>query len=352
MAIDRRQLLDAVRALDLPAGEYAVFGSGPLVVRDLRTGGDIDLVVIPELYERLKTSGWQVRVRDDGGETLALDDFDAMRRLEFPGYHGDIPALIAGAEWIDGVPFVSLDDLRVFKTAFGRAKDHVDLDLIDQATQTVRTGAPSAADVAHARAVLARHEERSKPPAAEPWHGTGWHVLAGIVTRPGPTFAAARRTVCWGTAYVVLLVSALLLCVAAPLHGGSAAWVLFAPVAAGIALVLALIVGRLAMAVAARAGGDGVPAAVSSQTGIVLGLCSLPEGVAALVAGDGPARTVVWLVLLPVGLGLLALLYARSLDVSYGRGLLAAIAGYLGAIAALILAGIVAVLAVTLVAGA
>lgn len=324
MSIDRRQLLDAVRALDLPAGEYAVFGSGPLVVRELRTGQDIDLLVTAELYERMRADGWQVRDHDDGGETLTWGDFDVMRTLEFPAYRGDVPALIAGAELIDGVPFVSLDDLRTFKTAYGRPKDHVDVDLIDQAQLAERDRAPTAAQVAHARAVLADHDERRQPPT--------------------------RSTSRWGAAYLVLLAAALLLCVSAPLHGRSAAWMLFAPVAAGIALGLAAIAGRLAYAVATRGSGDGDPAAVASRTGVVFGLCSLPDGVVTLFAGDGPARTYVWLVTVPVTLGLLGLLYARSLEVPYGRGVLAAVAGYAGAFAVLVLGGLLVILAGTLLA--
>ncbi|MGH3375329.1 MAG: hypothetical protein ACRDP6_11365, partial [Actinoallomurus sp.] len=216
MAIDRTRLLDAVRSLDLPADQYAVFGSGPLVVRGLRDGADIDLVVTHALYARLRdTQEWVVRPRDDGGETLARDDFDVMERLEFPRYVGDVPAMIAGAERIDGVPFVALPELRRFKAALNRPKDHVDLDLIDSALARERSPVPPHRTRSPSHAERERRREEAvrtlaQPPAGpEPdapvWRGNGWSLVAGVCARPRPTFAAARGTRFWGTAYLVLL---------------------------------------------------------------------------------------------------------------------------------------------------
>lgn len=37
--------LDELKALNLPAGQYAIFGSRPLAVRNLRDANDIDLIV-------------------------------------------------------------------------------------------------------------------------------------------------------------------------------------------------------------------------------------------------------------------------------------------------------------------
>ncbi|MPY81617.1 MAG: hypothetical protein GEV04_25275, partial [Actinophytocola sp.] len=120
MGIDRERLLDTVRGLALPDGQYAVFGSGPLVVRDLREGNDIDLLVTTELYERLRADGWSVHRKEDGGETLHRGDVEAMRTLELPGYRRDVPTLIASAEHIAGIPFVSLAELSHFKSAANR----------------------------------------------------------------------------------------------------------------------------------------------------------------------------------------------------------------------------------------
>ncbi|MQA78121.1 MAG: hypothetical protein GEV10_06535 [Streptosporangiales bacterium] len=335
MAIDRAQLLDSVRSLGLPDGEYVVFGSGPLVVRGLREGADIDLVVTPELYERLRADGWEARTRPDGGETLSRGDLDVMCRLDFPGYRRDARALIAKAERIDGVPFLRLDELRVFKVALGRPKDQVDLDLIDQAL--ARHGAPvTEARREQARAVLSRPPV-TRTPEAEPWLGNGLDFVVGMLTHPRRTAREARGATMWGTAYLLLLVDAILLCLAEPLrNGGSPAWLVFAPVAAGIALLIGTIVGRLALSLAASGGGHGEPSAAASQTNVVFGMFSIPQGVATLVFGDGTVANLISAVVLVVTLAVLSQLYAHSFDVSVGRGFAGALVGYLGAIAALI----------------
>jgi hypothetical protein len=43
-----------VKALDLPFGEYVVFGSGPLAAHGIRPTSDVDLFVTTMLYEKLK----------------------------------------------------------------------------------------------------------------------------------------------------------------------------------------------------------------------------------------------------------------------------------------------------------
>lgn len=347
MAIDRAQLLADLRALELPDGEYVVFGSGPLVVRGLREGADIDLVVTPELFERLRADGWEARTRPDGGETLSRGDLDVMCRLEFPGYRRDVRALIAKAEHIDGVPFLPLGELRVFKVALGRPKDHVDLDLIDRALAG-RDAPATEARREQARAVLSRPPV-TRAPQAEPWHGNGWDFVVGMLTHPGRTAREARGATMWGTAYLLMLIDAVMLCLAEPIHnGGSAAWLLFAPVAAGIALLIGAIVGRLALSLAVSGGGSGEPAAAASQTNVVFGMLSIPQGAATLVFGEGLVANLVSAVLVVVTLAVLSQLYAHSFDVSVGRGFAGAIVGYLGAIAALI--GVALVLTVVVAA--
>lgn len=39
------QLLEKLKRLNLPSEQYAIFGSGPMAVRDLKEANDIDLIV-------------------------------------------------------------------------------------------------------------------------------------------------------------------------------------------------------------------------------------------------------------------------------------------------------------------
>lgn len=42
-----------IKTLDLPIGEYVIYGSGPLDIRGIRPSQDIDILVSPKLWTQL-----------------------------------------------------------------------------------------------------------------------------------------------------------------------------------------------------------------------------------------------------------------------------------------------------------
>lgn len=66
------EMFDALRGLNLPLGHYAVTGSGPLGIRDLRLMGDIDVIVDDEPWSSL-ASDHEV-IESDGMVRIALND--------------------------------------------------------------------------------------------------------------------------------------------------------------------------------------------------------------------------------------------------------------------------------------
>lgn len=121
------------KSLKLPPGTYAVFGSGALGTRGIRKSKDIDLIVIPEVYNRLKKDGWKEEVFPTGKRHLVNGVFDIWADLNFSeGYNPDISQVIAEAEVINGVPFIKLEETVKWKKAFGREKDKKDIELINQ----------------------------------------------------------------------------------------------------------------------------------------------------------------------------------------------------------------------------
>lgn len=50
-------ILDKVKALNLPLGEYVVAGAGILEALNIRETNDIDLAVTKDLHRRLRESG-------------------------------------------------------------------------------------------------------------------------------------------------------------------------------------------------------------------------------------------------------------------------------------------------------
>ena len=128
--------LDGLRKHNLPIDQYAITGSGPLGVRNLRKIGDIDIIVTPGLWDLL-------------AEKYGIIDKNGVKKIVFPGggieafregsfysaeKYADAPTVadrITNAEIIDGLPFESLDHFLYFKRKMNREKDLEDVRLIE-----------------------------------------------------------------------------------------------------------------------------------------------------------------------------------------------------------------------------
>lgn len=124
-------IIEDVKKLNLPLGEYVVIGSGILDVLGLRVAHDIDISVVPELYEQLMASKtWEEEVHY-GKIFLKKDNIEVNPELSWQGYATTTQEAISSATVIDGIPFMNLQELRKFKKALGREKDIADIALID-----------------------------------------------------------------------------------------------------------------------------------------------------------------------------------------------------------------------------
>jgi hypothetical protein len=116
---------DEARALDLPLGEYAIFGSGPMVVRGIREGRDIDIIVTKSLFEKLRDR-YAEYIHD---EKLELGKIELSAKcLDYSD--GEIMSLISTAEVREWLSFASLDEVIKFKKRLWREKDIKDIELI------------------------------------------------------------------------------------------------------------------------------------------------------------------------------------------------------------------------------
>lgn len=116
--------------LDLPPGQYVVVGGAALAVRGIRETNDIDLVVAPELFERLLASGWVQQVRPNGKPGLHNGPVEAYLDVDGEDFKRSFASLLENAEMVRGHTFVDLGTLAGFKASYGRAKDLQDLNLI------------------------------------------------------------------------------------------------------------------------------------------------------------------------------------------------------------------------------
>ncbi len=117
-------LFDRVKRLNLPVSDFAIFGSGPLIVRGIiPASNDLDIICRGQAWERVKAIGeleylskYDVTVVTMCGGRLTFGTKWAIGEF-------DIDELIDGAEEIDGLPFVRLEHVTNYKEISKRPKD-------------------------------------------------------------------------------------------------------------------------------------------------------------------------------------------------------------------------------------
>ncbi|OGC62470.1 hypothetical protein A2890_00575 [candidate division WWE3 bacterium RIFCSPLOWO2_01_FULL_53_14] len=122
-----------VKKFKLPAGQYAVFGSALLDVWGLRKAADLDIIVTPELYQKLKEEGWKER-QAHGFPMLVKEDANITTVQDKPtdgDYNPDRLQLIKEAIKIKGIPFVKVEEVIACKKAYNRPKDLQDIKLLE-----------------------------------------------------------------------------------------------------------------------------------------------------------------------------------------------------------------------------
>lgn len=115
-----------ISELGLPDNQFIVVGSGIMAAVGIRDSDDIDMIVSEELFRQLEDSGWE---HDEWADQVVLkrDVFDIGTQWDGKA----IDELIDTATRIEGIPYLSLQDLRKWKKEKGRDKDIRDIKLID-----------------------------------------------------------------------------------------------------------------------------------------------------------------------------------------------------------------------------
>jgi hypothetical protein len=137
MQHSNEEKFSALKKFDLPIDQYAITGSGPLGIRNLKIIGDIDLIVTPKLWTILaekygitEENGVK-KVVFPGGNIEAFceeSSFTALADEEIP----TIASRIQHAEIIDGLPFDLIETVLYYKRKMAREKDLKDIFLIEQ----------------------------------------------------------------------------------------------------------------------------------------------------------------------------------------------------------------------------
>ncbi len=117
-------LFDRVKSLNLPVSDFAIFGSGPLIVRGvIPASNDLDIICRGQAWERVKAIGELEYLSKYDVTVVTMCD----GRLTFGNKWGignfNIDELIDGAELIDGLPFVQLVHVVQYKLERASTKD-------------------------------------------------------------------------------------------------------------------------------------------------------------------------------------------------------------------------------------
>lgn len=124
-------IVERFLALNLPADHCVVIGSGILDALGLRKSDDIDLVVSPELFARLRdTEGWAAQEKYNAtvllmGDVEAWEDWGANDEASFANLYKD--SLIVG-----GVHFANPQYVLAWKKQRNREKDIKDIQLLEE----------------------------------------------------------------------------------------------------------------------------------------------------------------------------------------------------------------------------
>lgn len=125
-------IIERVRYLNLPMGQYVIIGSGLLDVLGIRPANDIDIAVTPQLFNTLHAGGNWKEEKRYGKIFLNRDGIDINPELSWPDYPTTTEEAIRSALIINGTPFMNLEELKRFKSALGREKDKEDIARIEK----------------------------------------------------------------------------------------------------------------------------------------------------------------------------------------------------------------------------
>lgn len=106
-------IFERVKKLDLPLGEYAVFGSGLLDAWSIRKANDLDIIVTEKLFEELKRKGYEKKWDEAGFKYLTIGEADITTAQDIPTHGNYLPdrnKLIKEAVVINGIPFAAHND--------------------------------------------------------------------------------------------------------------------------------------------------------------------------------------------------------------------------------------------------
>lgn len=118
------QAIELLRTVHLGSGDHAIFGSGPLLVRNIvRRIGDIDILARGSAWDHALTLGELVVLPEHNVEVVSLHGGLVTIGRSWAIGDIDVDAAIGTADIIHGLPWVKLELVAEYKRVADRPKD-------------------------------------------------------------------------------------------------------------------------------------------------------------------------------------------------------------------------------------
>lgn len=130
-------LFKELQKLNLPAHDFAIFGSGPLFVRSLRESiHDLDIIARGEAWKKAAELGEVEHAQIGSGNVIKLLNGQIELFNKWGPQEWNTDDLIDTADLIDGIRFVTLKNVLRWKNIMKRPKDFLDIDVIENFLKT------------------------------------------------------------------------------------------------------------------------------------------------------------------------------------------------------------------------
>lgn len=122
------EIKNKLTSLGVSGTELIIVGSGILDLLGIRPNNDIDLLISKETFYKIAGHGHEILQRPDGSEKIEVDDIELMHDW----YGKKVSDAAIKTTVIDGIKFMSIEEVHRWKALLDRSKDQADILLIDK----------------------------------------------------------------------------------------------------------------------------------------------------------------------------------------------------------------------------
>jgi len=131
--IKNHPLFQKLLSLNLFVEDFAVFGGGPMFAHGIKwTGHDLDIIARGKAWEQASKMGEVKKAKLGKGSVVELFDGTVEIFNDWSPGLWDINELINAAEYIEGIKFVTLENVIKYKKIYNRPKDLEQIKLIEE----------------------------------------------------------------------------------------------------------------------------------------------------------------------------------------------------------------------------